>query len=57
MYLTQNGDVKNGMHLEKLKGSKGNQNYLLDDIDFEKYSIVVIYCQPFGVHFGQAFLG
>lgn len=57
VYLTDNGDVKNGIQLEKLKGSKGNQNYLLEDLDFEKYNIVVIYCQPFGVHFGQAHLG
>ena len=54
VYLTNNGDVKTGLHLEKLKGSKGNQNYLLDDIDWQKYDTVVIYCQPFGVHFGQA---
>ena len=54
VYLTQEGDVKNGLHLEKLKGSKGNQNYLLDNVDVEKYDTVVIYCQPFGVYFGQA---
>jgi len=54
VYLTNNGDVKAGFHLEKLKGSKGDQNYMLDDIDWQKYDTVVIYCQPFGVHFGQA---
>ena len=54
VYLTNNGDVKTGLHLEKLKGSKGNQNYLLDDTYWQKYDTVVIYCQPFGVHFGQA---
>lgn len=55
IYLTQGGDVKNdGLHVAKLKGSKGNQNYLLDGIDWKKYDTVVIYCQPFGVHFGQA---
>ncbi|MGI9567623.1 MAG: DM13 domain-containing protein [Nitrosopumilus sp.] len=55
VYLTNSeGDVKNGIHLEKLKGSKGDQNYSLANVDFEKYDAVVIYCQPFGVHFGQA---
>ena len=54
VYLTQNGDVKTGLHIDKLKGSKGNQNYLLDGLEWEKYDSVVVYCQPFGVHFGQA---
>ncbi|WP_316506255.1 DM13 domain-containing protein [Nitrosopumilus sp.] len=55
VYLTNSeGDVKSGVHLEKLKGSKGDQNYSLANVDFEKYDAVVIYCQPFGVHFGQA---
>ena len=54
VYLTNNGDVKSGHHLAKLKGSMGNQNYLLDGTDWRDYDTVVIYCQPFGVHFGQA---
>ena len=54
VYLTQDGDVKNGIHLDKLKGSKGDQNYSLGGINFENYNAIVIYCQPFGVHFGQA---
>jgi len=54
VYLTQDGDVKKGVHLEKLKGSKGNQNYELNDIDIEQYNTIVIYCQPFGVYFGEA---
>ena len=33
VYLTPNGDVHDGIHLDKLKGSKGNQNYSLEDID------------------------
>lgn len=56
VYLTNDGDVKSGHHLDKLKGSKGNQNYSLDGIDWQKYDTVVVYCQPFGVHFGQALL-
>lgn len=54
VYLTSEGDVKNGLHLEKLKGSKGDQNYLLENIDLQMYDTVVIYCQPFGVYFGEA---
>ena len=57
VYITQGGDVKQGIHLEKLKGSKGAQNYALDGIDTSVYDTVVIYCQPFGVYFGEAALG
>ncbi len=57
VYLTQDGDINQGIHLEKLKGSRGAQNYLLDGIDADMYDTVVIYCQPFGVYFGQAALG
>ncbi|CAD6523969.1 Secreted protein (fragment) [metagenome] len=54
VYITSEGDVHKGVHLEKLKGSKGDQNYLLENIDLEVYDTVVIYCQPFGVYFGKA---
>ena len=54
VYLTPNGDIKNGIHIDKLKGSKGDQNYLLEGIDITNYDTVVIYCQPFGVYFGQS---
>jgi len=57
VYLTSEGDVKNGIHLEKLKGTKGDQNYLLENIDLQIYDTVIIYCQPFGVYFGEAQLG
>ena len=57
VYLTQDGDVKQGIHLEKLKGSKGAQNYLLENINTDVYDTIVIYCQPFGVYFGEAALG
>jgi len=54
VYLTPDGDVNNGIHLDKLKGSKGDQNYLLENIDVGTYDTVVVYCQPFGVYFGEA---
>ncbi len=56
VYITQDGNVKDGIHLEKLKASKGDQNYLLENIDVGVYDKVVIYCQPFGVYFGEATL-
>lgn len=56
VYITSGGDVKNGIHLEKLKGSRGDQNYVLNDIDLGVYDTVVIYCQPFGVYFAEATL-
>ena len=54
VYITQNGNVHDGIHLDKLKGSRGDQNYLLENVDIEVYNTVVIYCQPFGAYFAQA---
>ena len=54
VYLTRGGDVDGGLHVAKLKGSRGDQNYPLDGIDHSPYDTVVVYCQPFGVHFGSA---
>ncbi len=54
VYLTTSGDVQNGVDLGKLKGSKGDQNYILSNIESENYDTVVIYCQPFHVVFGTA---
>jgi len=56
VYLTQDGDVKKGIQLDKLKGSMGHQHYFLENIDYDVYDTVVIYCQPFGVYFAQASL-
>jgi len=54
VYITPDGDISQGIHLDKLHGSKGNQNYILENIDVEMYDTVVIYCQPFGVYFAKA---
>ncbi|MDI1495052.1 MAG: electron transporter [Cenarchaeum symbiont of Oopsacas minuta] len=56
VYMTLDGNVNDGIHLEKLKGSSGAQNYMLGDIDIEQYNTVVIYCQPFSAYFGSAIL-
>ncbi|MGW2563530.1 DM13 domain-containing protein [Streptomyces sp. NPDC001514] len=41
--------------LGKLKGNKGDQNYVLPaDVDLSKYSSVAIWCDRFDVSFGAA---
>ncbi|MGI0082845.1 MAG: DM13 domain-containing protein, partial [Nitrosopumilaceae archaeon] len=54
VYMTKDGDVDTGIDLGKLKGNKGNQNYLLEGINTDVYNTVVIYCQPFHVYFASA---
>lgn len=54
VYMTKNGDVDSGIDLGNLKGSKGNQNYALGEINADIYNTVVIYCQPFHVYFASA---
>ena len=54
VYITTDGNVQNGIHLAKLKGSVGDQNYLLENVNLDTYNTAVIYCQTFGVYFGHA---
>ena len=54
VYMTKNGDVDSGIDLGKLKGSKGNQNYALGEINTDVYNTAVVYCQPFHVYFASA---
>jgi len=57
VYIAQDGDVKNGINLGKLKGSSGNQNYELpENTDLEVYNTAVVYCKLFGVYFAEATL-
>ncbi len=43
------------LHIEKLKGNRGNQNYELPpDADLESFGSVIIYCMPFHVIFSVA---
>lgn len=44
VYITSDGNVQNGIHLAKLKGSVGDQNYLLENVDLDTYNTAVIYC-------------
>ena len=56
VYLTRGGDVGDGLHVAKLKGSRGDQNYDVTGLGADGYDTVVVYCQPFGVHFAHAAL-
>ena len=43
------------IHVEKLKGNRGDQNYELPaDADLESFGSVIIYCMPFHVIFSVA---
>lgn len=54
VYLTPTGDIGDGHLLADLKGSRGDQNYLLTEDDLDGAGYVVIYCQPFHVYFARA---
>lgn len=54
VYLTKGGDVAGGVHVAKLKGSRGDQNYDITGLGAGAYDTAVVYCQPFGVHFAHA---
>ena len=56
VYLTKAGDVDGGVHVAKLKGSRGDQNYDIAGLGADGYDTAVVYCQPFKVHFAQAVL-
>ena len=57
VYLAPDGDVGNGLLLERLKGSTGNQNYVVPDrVDFNEFNTAVVYCKLFGVYFAEATL-
>ena len=54
VYMTSDSNVSTGIDLGKLKGSIGDQNYALNNVDTKTYHIVVIYSQPFHVYFAEA---
>ena len=55
VYVASDGDVSDGKILGRLKGSTGDQNYLLPEhIDISQYDTAVIYCKLFGVYFAEA---
>src|SRR3989441_6060680 len=54
VYITTGDDISSGIDLGKLKGSIGDQNYDLSGVDLKTYDTVVIYSQPFQIHFAMA---
>ncbi len=62
IYLTEKGnvqsssDVKEGFYdLARLKGNKGNQNYVLpNEVNLDDYQGVAIYCRAFSTLFSAA---
>jgi hypothetical protein len=57
VYLTPNGgNIQNAKDLGILKGSEGDQNYLLGNVGNSRYDTAVIFSQPFRVLFANATL-
>ncbi|MDQ7130987.1 MULTISPECIES: DM13 domain-containing protein [Mammaliicoccus] len=54
VYLTKDGDVKNGMKIDKVDYDKMEQTFDLKDMDTSKYNEVTIYCDKAHVEFGSA---
>jgi len=55
VYLAPNGDVRDGLLLERLKGSTGDQNYAVPSyVDLDELNTAVVYCKLFGVYFAEA---
>ncbi|GGI39545.1 DM13 domain-containing protein [Mammaliicoccus stepanovicii] len=56
VYLTKDGDIKNGMKIDEVDYDKMEQTFDLKDIDTSKYNEVTIYCDKAHVTFGSAML-
>ena len=55
VYLATDTTAKDFVSLGRLKGNMGNQNYPIpENIDFEKYNKVLIWCQAFSTLFGSS---
>ncbi|HJT84792.1 MAG TPA: DM13 domain-containing protein [Nitrososphaeraceae archaeon] len=55
VYLATDTTAKDFISLGRLKGNMGNQNYPIpENIDFEKYNTVLIWCQAFSTLFGSS---
>lgn len=57
VYLTKDGDVKNGLKLGAVDLEKSVQGFKLDKVDLSMYNTVTIYCDEAHVTFGNAMLG
>lgn len=56
VYLTKDGDVKNGKKIDEVKYDEKEQTFDLKDIDTKDYNTVTIYCDKAHVTFGNATL-
>ena len=54
VFLTKDGDVVNGMQIDKVDYDKMEQTFDLKDMDVSKYNEVTIYCNKAHVTFGSA---
>ena len=55
VYLATDTTAKDFVSLGRLKGNMGNQNYPIpENIDFEKYNTLLIWCQAFSTLFGSS---
>ena len=55
VYLATDTTAKDFVSIGRLKGNMGNQNYPIpENIDFEKYNTVLIWCQAFSTLFGSS---
>ncbi len=54
VYLTKDGDVENGIQIDKVDYDKMEQTFDLKDMDVSKYNEVTIYCNKAHVTFGSA---
>jgi hypothetical protein len=55
VYLATDEDASDFEDLGALKGNKGDQQYEIpEDVDIERYSVVLVWCRAFTVGFGKA---
>lgn len=54
VYLTKNGDIKNGKEIAMVDYDKEKQTFDLKNVDLSKYDEVTIYCKKAHVIFGGA---
>lgn len=54
VYLTKNGDIKNGKEISTVDYDKSTQTFDLKHVDLNKYNEVTIYCKKAHVIFGGA---
>jgi hypothetical protein len=54
VYLSKSTTLQDAKDLGDLKGTMGNMNYEVKDIDINEYKYVLIWCVDFAVLFGHA---